>query len=80
MNLYNGLIRADEAFIEFGRMPKADEFWNAEPDERGTIDTPAKDVGVWLIGWWLPVGLAVAYALWACHGNIAALWYGWAMV
>ena len=77
---WKALSRVDDGFIEFGRMPKADEFWNAEPNERGVIEGPMADIGVWLIGWWLPVFFALLYAYWACNGNLAALWYGWAMV
>ena len=68
------LTRADVAFIEFGRMPKADEFWNAEPNERGTIDTPAKDVGVWLIGWWIPVVMAFLITGYLIGWNWMGLW------
>ena len=74
------LTKADVAFIEFGRMPLRDSWWDEGPKETAVIDTPAKDIGVWLIGWWLPVFFAFLYAYWACNGNLAALWYGWAMV
>ena len=68
------LTRADVAFIEFGRMPKADEFWNAESNERGTIDTPVKDIGVWLIGWWIPVIMAFLITGYLIGWNWIGLW------
>lgn len=66
------LTRADVAFIEFGRMPRADAFWDADPNEMGVISGWMADIGVWLI--WVPVILACAYAYWACHGDLSALW------
>ena len=71
---WNALSRVDDEFIEFGRMPPADEFWNAEPNERGIIDTPAKNVGVWLIGWWIPVIMAFLITGYLIGWNWIGLW------
>ena len=68
------LSRADEAFIEFGRMPRADAFWDAEPNERGIIQGAAANIGVWLIGWWLPVIGALLITGYLINWNWVGLW------
>ena len=71
---WKALSRVDEEFIEFGRMPHADEFWNAEPDEKGKIEGPIADIGVWLIGWWIPVIMAFLITGYLIGWNWIGLW------
>ena len=79
-NAWKALARIDDGFVEFGRMPVRDEFWDDSAPEEPVYTGWKLAIGYWMIGLVIPTAIACAYAYWACHGNIAALWYGWSMV
>ena len=71
-------VRADDAFIELGRMPVREECWDDPNQEVTVLKDPWLSIAYWTIGWWIPIiaALIIALALIQGASPLDALWYG----
>jgi len=69
------LTRADLAFIEFGKMPKRDEWWDDLVDARGpAIEGWGPSIAVWLVGFWIPLIAAMLITGYLVNWNYMSIW------
>ena len=73
-NAWKALARIDDEFVEFGRMPQRDEFWDDGISEEPVYSGWTLALGYWLIGWWIPVIAALLIVGYLINWNWVGLW------
>ena len=64
------LARVDEEFINLGRMPVRDAFWDDDVPEHVEYSVTA----LWLVGWWIPVIVSFLIVGYLINWNWMGLW------